>query len=285
MDPTDWKTPDDKNTQLIKKTIAQIKRNKEIMVCKADKGNMTVIMEEEYTTKVKNMINSFPYKKLDRNPNSNFEKVLKTSLNQLMKSKKISKNTHPYLNPYQSICPRFYSSPKIHKNGYSLRPIVDYRKSPSYATAPFFNQLSSPITRKSKFVTKNSSSLAEELRKIIVKRSYILVLFDVISLFTKVPTNTTLTYMHEKLTDIEDWTSKTKLKLEDIIMLTERCMDGNYFEFNGSFYQQLEGSPMGSPLSPVFAEFFMQKLEEYLVPSQSSVLSFEDDMLMTFFAN
>ena len=51
MDRTDWKTPDDKNTQLIKKTIAQIKKNKEIMVCKADKGNMTVIMNtKEYTT-------------------------------------------------------------------------------------------------------------------------------------------------------------------------------------------------------------------------------------------
>jgi len=77
--------------------------------------------------------------------------------------------------------------------------------------------------------------------------------------------------MHEKLTDIEDWTTKTKLKLEDIIILTELCMDGNYFEFNGSFYQQLEGLPMGSPLSPVFAEFFMQKFEESIVPSQSSI--------------
>jgi len=142
MDQTDWKTPDDKNTQLIKKTIAQIKKNKEIMICKADKGNMTVMMDtKEYITKVNNTINSFPYKKLDRNPNSNYEKVLKTSLNQLMNFNKISKNTHQYLNPYQSICPRFYGSPKIHKSGYPLRPIVDYSKSPSYANAPFLNQL------------------------------------------------------------------------------------------------------------------------------------------------
>uniref|UniRef100_A0A5S6Q5S9 Reverse transcriptase domain-containing protein n=1 Tax=Trichuris muris TaxID=70415 RepID=A0A5S6Q5S9_TRIMR len=37
---------------------------------------------------------------------------------------------------------------------------------------------------------------------------------------------------------------------------------GNYFNFQGRFYRQNRGIPMGSSLSPVLAEVFMENLEE-----------------------
>jgi len=54
-------------------------------------------------------------------------------------------------------------------------------------------------------------------------------------------------------------------------MLMETCMDGNYFEYNSCYYEQLEGSAMGSPISPCFAEFLMQDLEESIIPNLHSV--------------
>ncbi|KFD50671.1 hypothetical protein M513_08478 [Trichuris suis] len=38
--------------------------------------------------------------------------------------------------------------------------------------------------------------------------------------------------------------------------------EGNYFRFQEEFFQQNNGAPMGSPLSPIFAEIFMEHLEE-----------------------
>jgi len=48
-------------------------------------------------------------------------------------------------------------------------------------------------------------------------------------------------------------------------------MDGNYFEYNNCYYEQLEGSAMGSPISPCFAEFLMQDLEDSLIPNLHSI--------------
>ena len=39
----------------------------------------------------------------------------------------------------------------------------------------------------------------------------------------------------------------------------------NIFIFNGRFYQQTDGCTMGGPLSVVFANIFMTKLEEDVV--------------------
>ncbi len=35
----------------------------------------------------------------------------------------------------------------------------------------------------------------------------------------------------------------------------------NYFQFNGKLYQQVEGMPMGSPISGLIAEAVLQRLE------------------------
>jgi hypothetical protein len=36
----------------------------------------------------------------------------------------------------------------------------------------------------------------------------------------------------------------------------------SYFSFNGQFYEQIDGVAMGSPLSPVIANFYMEHFEE-----------------------
>ncbi len=35
----------------------------------------------------------------------------------------------------------------------------------------------------------------------------------------------------------------------------------NYFQFNGQFYQQVKGMPMGSPISVLIAEAVLQRFE------------------------
>jgi len=50
-------------------------------------------------------------------------------------------------------------------------------------------------------------------------------------------------------------------------MLIKTSMDGNSFKFENQFYEQKEGAKMDSPISPCFAEFLMQDLEETLTDS------------------
>jgi len=123
------------------------------------------------------------------------------------------------------------------------------------------------VTVKGKYVTLNSVDFVSKIKNTEVKRGYTPMSFDVTSLFTKVPIQLTLCYMKEKLENELCWKDKTRLEIQDIIMLTELCLKGNYFQFKDTLYEQQEGAAMGSPISPIFAEFFMQKLEENLIPT------------------
>jgi len=52
----------------------------------------------------------------------------------------------------------------------------------------------------------------------------------------------------------------------------------NYFMFNGSFYKQIDGSPMGSPASPVLASIVMNSVIEYVLKK----LTFKPTFMMFF---
>uniref|UniRef100_A0A1B6E8I7 Reverse transcriptase domain-containing protein n=1 Tax=Clastoptera arizonana TaxID=38151 RepID=A0A1B6E8I7_9HEMI len=46
--------------------------------------------------------------------------------------------------------------------------------------------------------------------------------------------------------------------------ISECCMKWNYFQFNGSFYEKVDGVAMGNCVSPFLPNLFMSKFEEKL---------------------
>ena len=71
-----------------------------------------------------------------------------------------------------------------------------------------------------------------------------MVSFDVISLFTKVPVEDSLSLLSHHFT-------------EDILALFKLVLTSTYFCFNGQHFEQTDGVAMGSPLSPVIANFYI----------------------------
>ena len=54
---------------------------------------------------------------------------------------------------------------------------------------------------------------------------------------------------------------RTTMKVEHIISLLEFCLKTTYFQFQGRFYEQLHGAAMGSPISPIVANLYMEDFE------------------------
>ena len=48
---------------------------------------------------------------------------------------------------------------------------------------------------------------------------------------------------------------------KQITSLLEFCLNSTYFTFQGKFYEQVDGTAMGSPISPIVANLFMEDLE------------------------
>ncbi len=71
-----------------------------------------------------------------------------------------------------------------------------------------------------------------------------------------------LEVLRSKLKADQSWKERTTLDLEDIVDLTKLCLNCTYFKFEGQFYRQIHGAAMGSPLSPVICNLYMEDLEE-----------------------
>jgi len=55
------------------------------------------------------------------------------------------------------------------------------------------------------------------------------------------------------------------LEVDDIMELLEFILTTIYFCFNGQIYRQKFGTAMGSPVSPLVANMFMQHIERKLL--------------------
>ena len=57
------------------------------------------------------------------------------------------------------------------------------------------------------------------------------------------------------------------MKVEHITSLLEFCLKTTYFQFQGRFYEQLHGAAMGSPISPIVANLYMEDFETKAISS------------------
>ena len=96
-----------------------------------------------------------------------------------------------------------------------------------------------------------------------------MVSFDVKSLFTNVPLETTIDIILRRIyTNHELTTSLTKKEMKELLLL---CTKNVHFTFNQRIYIQLDGVAMGSPLVPLLADIFMIELERSIIPNLQKI--------------
>lgn len=66
-----------------------------------------------------------------------------------------------------------------------------------------------------------------------------------------------------------DWCQNCKNRFEMKFLLDISTKDTNFI-FNNKIFSQVDGIAMGSPLGPVFADIFVNHLEEKLMPILTS---------------
>ena len=178
------------------------------------------------------------------------------------------------LRPSQSKPPRFYGLPKIHKPNTPLRPIVSAIGSPTYSLAKFVTTIISPLTGKTLSHVKNAKHFTEMISEETVDGDEVMVSFDVQSLFTNVPVDQALDVIHDKLSKDETLGDRTPLTPQQITNLLHTCLRATYFLYHGSYYEQTDGTAMGSPVSPVVANIFMEHIEESALATSPQPIRF-----------
>ena len=93
----------------------------------------------------------------------------------------------------------------------------------------------------------------------------LLVSFDVESLFTNVPIEGAVKAALCKLENnpgLADHTNLTPTQIADLLNFVLRS---TYFQYNGSIYERKDGAAMGSPVSAVIANLYMEEFEEWAI--------------------
>nr|VZI07617.1 unnamed protein product [Spirometra erinaceieuropaei] len=105
----------------------------------------------------------------------------------------------------------------------------------------------------------SASQFLADIRGKVVRPEQIMVSFDVVSLFTSIPPDLARDVLRKRLEENYDETNKP-LKIDHLLQLFAFCQQ-TFFTFNGRTYEQIKGTPMGSPISSLVAELVLQELE------------------------
>ena len=94
--------------------------------------------------------------------------------------------------------------------------------------------------------------------------------YNIKALFTLVPVDPALNIIHNKLHKETTLSNRTPLSIPSIMSLLCFCLKSTFFTFQDKYYEQVKGAAMGSSMSTVIANLFM---EDFKTRVQSSLPS------------
>ena len=163
--------------------------------------------------------------------------------------------------PTGCIRPKFYGLPKIHKTGNPLRPIVSSRGSVTCGVAKVLSKVLKPLVGKSPCHNQSTGDFVSKANSLTLQPGECLTSYHVTSLFTSVPIDPALNIIKDLLEKDEKLNDRTVLSVQNITELLGFCLHNTYFFFQNKFYEQVEGVPMGSAISPIVANLYMKHFE------------------------
>ena len=223
--------------------------------------------KEEYIKKAEELLLTDTYKTISTDPTNKH----KTKLIKLLKTIKaeggINEAVYKRLYPTGAGIPKFYGLPKVHKEGIPLRPIVSSIGAASYETAKELARILKPLVGSSPFQVQNSMDFIQQIKDIKLEEDQCIMSYDVKALFTSVPIQPAIDVIRKRLEEDKELQKRTNMSIQHIVSLLEFCLRSTYFTFQDRLYEQQEGAAMGSPISPIVANLFMEDFERRAIES------------------
>ncbi|XP_061192295.1 uncharacterized protein LOC133200524 [Saccostrea echinata] len=254
-----------------RQALKRLKGRKDIIIKKADKNNMCVVIKKtDYILEGQRQLNSKYYCKIT-NPNLNhLENIITQKLSEMNTKGVLDNITYDFLRKAKNTrVGRLYLLPKIHKlnieafneiknNGSCNspiippgRPIISQIGSPTERISQYVDYFLTPIVQTLSTYIRDSSDFILKVEQLRPHAKCLLVSYDVTSLYTNM-------HFEELITAVQmAYTNFNKAEYiipapptTDLCFLLRLVLENNIFEFNSALYKQTIGCAMGSKCSP-----------------------------------
>ena len=180
--------------------LKSLKEDESIMVLPVDKGRTGIVMDTDtYRAKMSTLIENGPYQLLNKDLTDRLTRKSSEKLLILKRSGYLSEAVYDKIKPWHKQPPRIYGLPKIHKVDVPLRPIVLCVNTFTYDLSAYLANILSPLTGRSEYTVTNSAHFVSTVSNETILDNDIMAFFDVKSLFTNVPIDTTVQAALQKL--------------------------------------------------------------------------------------
>lgn len=247
-----------------KKTKTFLKNNPHLIIARSDKSNKTVIMDSDtYNNKCFQLLNDQNvYQKLRTDPTNTTQNKNNSLIKDWKNKHYITEDTARQLTIHNAQPPKFYALIKTHKPGMPARPIVSNIQTPLYKLSKFLSESISNIVGQNEYFIKNSFEFKNFIDKVNIPEDYILISLDVTSLYTNIPIGLVEQIINKEWSSLKNFTTLPKDEFTKALNFT---LTTNFFQFKDSFYKQLDGVAMGSPISSVVAQLVMEFAEKQII--------------------
>ena len=244
------------------KALKELKKDKSRIILTTDKGVALVLMDQaDYNKKAEELINT-TYKKIPEDPTRRQKSKLINILKNIKAEGVLSEEAYKRMYPTGGVSPKFYGLPKIHKPGIPLRPIVSSTGTVTYSTAKELAKILKPLVGMATHHVHNTREFVEHLKGVRLKQGECIISYDVTAIFTSVPIQPVVNTIQQKLAKDKDVQQRTTMSIKHITRLLEFCLNSTSFVFQRQHYQRIEEAAMGSPLSPIVTNIFMENFEK-----------------------
>ena len=255
--------------------LKALRSRRDILLTKPDKGSGIVLLNKtEYLEKMSMILSDCSKFRMEPGGKDK-TKAIEAQLTECLKRMKadgvISDSLFKQLKPADTITPRLYGLPKIHKSGIPMRPILDMCNSPYHALAKWLVEILEPVRRRlCRYSLRDTFEFVNQVKELNLE-SECMFSFDVTSLFTNVPLIETIDFICSQISYLNIDVPIPICSLKELLL---RCTFNIQFRFNDSLYRQTDGVAMGSPLGPILSDLFMASLETGPLYESISSLSF-----------
>ena len=239
----------------------QIKLRKNSSRRKVDDGSLTDLDKATYHEKMDALLSDTnTYKKLPGDPTASHRNTIIATMAPM--EKYIPTPLYKRIFPTTTNPPRMFGQPKIHKPGLPMRPIVSARDTIFSELTREAARIITPLVGKSPHHLRDSVDLKDKLKDKIIPPDFVLVSFDLVSMFTNIPQADAINIVEEKLTHDATLHERTPIKANHVVDLIRKDLELAYFQWKGEFYAQPKGLGMGKSTSSPLSDLFMEQFEQ-----------------------